>query len=151
MNKKELAAYWATYRKAHKKEIAASTTIYRENHKKELAAYRETHKKETMAYYKLRKSTEAIIIAQRWDDEVPRCRADLTPGLLEIPCKGRLQIDHINGGGKKEGQPSYRTQGVINGTRELDDLRILCERHNFEYALRRGDTMGGFDGSDWEE
>jgi len=138
---KERAAYNAAYWATHKKEIAAKHTVYRATHKKEIAAYR-------AAYYELDKSIEMIIIAQIWGDEVPRCRADLTPEILVVPCLGLLQIDHMYGGGGKEGG---RTRRVIDGSRYLDDLRILCERHNFEYALQRGETAGGFNSKDWEE
>jgi len=44
-----------------------------------------------------------------------------------------------------------RRKNVLNGTRDLSDLRVLCERHNFEYALQREDTTGGSDPKDWEE
>jgi len=150
-HKKERAAYY----EAHKKERAAYGAVYYEAHKKERAAYRKTHKKEiaatNAACFNLRQSIEAIIIAQIWGDEVPRCRADLTPEILVVPCLGLLQIDHMYGGGGKEGGTQSRMLRVIDGSRELDDLRILCERHNFEYALQRGDTRGGTDPKDWEE
>ena len=100
--------------------------------------------------HSLSKSSEMVIVAQSKGDDVPRCRADLTPNLLVVTCAGKLQIDHMNGGGNEEG-PGIRRKNVLNGTRDLSDLRVLCERHNFEYALQREDTTGGSDPKDWEE
>lgn len=76
-----------------------------------------------------------LVIALRWGDQVPRCRADTLPiehALRALPCYGRLEIDHINGGGNREwkkykGDPFYRA--IVNGERKPDDLRILCILH----------------------
>ena len=71
-------------------------------------------------------------IAESKGDAVPRCRIDLTPGtpVSDFPCVGKLQIDHMNGGGRKEthsGSNFYRA--VRRGDRNLRDLRLLCQLH----------------------
>jgi len=145
--------YWANLERARKR-----MSVYRANHKEEHRAYdivyREKHREkfnaqELARYYKL-KFLEMSIIAQFSGDDVPRCRADLTPELLQFHCLGALQIDHINGGGHKE-RSWNRIRGVVNGTRELYDLRVLCELHQSAYAILRGDSVGGSDPKDWEE
>ena len=118
------------------------------------AAYYVAHKEEIKArmsarYFELT-SLEMVIVAQIHGDEVPRCRADLTSELLDTPCHGALQIDHINGGGNEE--PWWiRVRGILDGTRGLDDLRVLCALHQARYAILRGDARGGSYPKDWEE
>jgi len=99
---------------------------------------------------RIRASTEMLIVAQSWGDDVPRCRADVTLELLDTPCRGDFQIDHINGGGRKETHDA-RVRGVLDGTRELGDLRVLCELHQARYAILRRNSTGGSDPKDWEE
>src|SRR2546426_10090540 len=44
-------------------------------------------------------------IAERWGDIQPRCRFDTLPDnhpLRSVPCYGKIQIDHMNGGGHRE-------------------------------------------------
>lgn len=97
---------------------------------------------------RLNQCLELIILAQYRGDDVPRCRADLTPGLSG-PCRGKYQVDHINGNSIQESR-SRRQHGVMDGTRALDDLRVLCELHQAEYAIVRGDSSGGSSPEDWE-
>ena len=100
--------------------------------------------------YQTRRDTELIIVAQSWGDDIPRCRANVTPELSGILCAGKLQIDHLNGNGDHE-TFYHRTRGVLDGTRKLDDLRILCELHQAAYAIHREDSVGGSDPDDWQE
>ena len=176
MNDNERAAYFAAYRAAHRKEVKAYSKAYYIAHREKWKAYAKANyaahpekmKARAKAYYsthpeKKKKKTalakiysrtqralEIIIVAQRWGDDIPRCRSDLTPGLSVISCFGALQIDHINGGGRKELMARNRSHAVINGTRALDDLRILCELHQACYAILHGDSVGGSLPEDWE-
>jgi hypothetical protein len=77
-------------------------------------------------------------IAKRWGDSEPRCRPDTLPNdhpLRFVPCFGRLEIDHMKGGGYVEakskslrGRRLY--QKIAQGKRGVHDLRLLCTLHN---------------------
>lgn len=134
--------------------------VYREAHKEERNAYAKTRHREVYyekiapkerARMKLLRSQEMVIVAQIHGDATPRCRADLTPELLDLPCRGALQIDHINGNRIREFAQT-RTYGVVDGSRnDIDDLRILCELHNYYYAILSKASRGGSLREDWEE
>ena len=154
--KKSRETYMKAYREANREKIKAYSKVYSkvyykvncEKTKARSKAYRKANNEKVKGYRERMRDLELLIIAQRWEDDVPRCRADLTSGLKETAaCSTKLQIDHMNGGGRQEGY--RRQQGVVNGTRELDDLRILCELHQQAYAILRGDTNGGSDSRDW--
>lgn len=86
-----------------------------------------------MKHRRLR-SRAAEIIARESGDSLPRCRADTLPDshpLKLVPCYGKLQIDHINGGGSKELQKGSDRfiRGIANGIRSASDLRLLCLLH----------------------
>lgn len=150
-HREERRAYFKAHYKAHLEERRAYARAYRRTHRKEGKAYRMAHREELRTYHTACRGIEMIIIAQRWGDDIPRCRSDLTPELSAVPCAGALQVDHINGGGRKEGAAGTRTRHVINGTRPLDDLRLLCEQHQASYSVLHGDSSGGSRLEDWEE
>ena len=90
-----------------------------------------------------RRQKALFVIARRWDDEEPRCRVDTLPEghpLKKHDCWGALEIDHLNGGGARERRAGKDSgpaivRAITNGTRKVDDLRILCRLHqlwNFE-------------------
>ena len=114
-------------------------------------AYYQENKERIRSINTIYRSQEMLIIAQANGDDTPRCRADLTPELLDVPCRGKLQIDHINGDGSSEQRGTGRTWKVVHGGRELNDLRVLCELHQWYYAIKRGDTIGGSDPGEWSE
>lgn len=114
-------------------------------------AYYQANKKKILTEGGILRSQEMVIVAQMWGDDVPRCRADLTPGLLDAPCAGALQIDHINGGGGREQKGTGRTWKVVHGKRRVDDLRILCELHHWYHTILRNDNVGGSTTEEWEE
>jgi len=162
MNRQERKAYGAAYRATNRGKIRVKKRLHYAAHKEEYAvrasAFYKTHKKEVArrnkAYRETCRDLEMVIIAQRWGDDIPRCRFDLTPGLSSIQCIGALQIDHINGnpGGQQHREKSIdRTLGVINDIRALDDLRILCEQHQWSYAILKGNSIGGSRLEDWEK
>lgn len=67
-------------------------------------------------------------------DPIPRCRIDLTPNtsVSDLPCRGILSIDHINGGGRQEFRKSGSWKfyfGIARGKRGINDLRLLCRLH----------------------
>ena len=77
-------------------------------------------------------------IASNYGDGVPRCRIDITPNTLvsDLPCRGKLTIDHMNGGGRRErqGKGMYRDtvifyRAINSGKRAVEDLRLLCQLH----------------------
>jgi hypothetical protein len=148
----------AAYRASHKEKTKAYNAAYRAVNRESLNAYSATyylsHKEEAKTYgveYRaMLGSLEMVIVAQACGDDTPRCRADLSPRLFDVPCRGALQIDHINGGGRKEHR-GKRVRGVINGQRGLDDLRILCELHQWYYAILRKDSPGGSDPKEWDD
>jgi hypothetical protein len=90
---------------------------------------REKHRKQTA-----NKRARAVSrIARRWGDSVPRCRYDTLPGnhpLRNLPCFGRLEIDHMKGDGNRERHRNRMTQSIASGKRGVHDLRLLCTLHN---------------------
>ena len=116
------------------------------------AKWRKAHPEKCQKYNrrfgKQRRDRELIIIAQVHGDDVPRCRADLTPGL-GLLCRGGPQVDHINGKGRLDKGRQLR---VIIGTYfPLDDLRILCQLHQYEYAILRRAFRSEARFEDWED
>ena len=94
-------------------------------------------------------------IAENRGDAVPRCRIDLTPSLVEVDvCAGWLEIDHLNGNPNKEGKSAgsfYRK--IVVGLRSVEDLRILCRRHNLYYSaflFGRKNLYGNKSGWKWK-
>lgn len=92
-------------------------------------------------YYRARQDALQTIAAY-WRRPI-ECMWDLTPALptMHNSCHGRLQLDHIRGGGCAD----YRSNGnnavyreIRDGKRDLNDFRILCQRHN-----RWGNTREG--------
>jgi len=74
-------------------------------------------------------------IAASFGDDEPKCRYETLPEghvLKEHICYGRLEIDHINGGGSEERRTkkgSILQRDIAFGRRSVDDLRILCQLH----------------------
>ena len=92
--------------------------------------YYQAHKSERADYarsYLLTAKTEAIRILGG------KC---LDCGLTDIRV---LQVNHKNGGGRKEsrfGTDMYLA--IINGKRKTDDLDVRCANHNIIYEYERG-------------
>src|SRR3990167_4881318 len=85
-----------------KAAYAANPEKFRERH---LAYYRAQPREILRARYLLPRERAMMIIAQRWGDDIPRCRSDtlsISHPLRAVPCFGALEIDHINGGGNIE-------------------------------------------------
>ena len=160
LHREETKARSRKWYEENKERALAAAKIYRTKpqHKKAQrgyqSKYREAHRdvlnaEENIRYHELA-SLEMLIVAQARGNDLPVCRADLTPELVSIPCRGALQIDHLNGGGHKE-RSWNRIRGVVKGMRALDDLRVLCELHQAAYAILRGDSVGGSDPKAWED
>jgi len=84
--------------------------------------------------YHKRKREEAMLMIANFRGGM-RCHYELTPYLptFEEPCEGKLEIDHINGGGTKDfkEKTAYHVYREIRlGERNLDELRLLCAKHN---------------------
>lgn len=64
----------------------------------------------------------------------PECR------LKDTTCKGRLQIDHINGDGREDreiyGAGNAFYFALVSGHRNTEGLRVLCQSHNLREAQR---------------
>ena len=142
------------WRKAHPERVRKIARVWYKAHperaRERAKAWYKAHPEQIKNSRRVIRETELLIIAQRWGDEFPRCRADATPSLIDVPCRGKLQVDHLNGGGREELTWS-RLMGVCNGTRKLDDLRVLCELHQAAYAIHRGDSVGGSDPDEWQD
>ena len=73
-------------------------------------------------------------ISTAWNDKTLQCQIALTPNtpVSDLPCRGSLQIDHLNGNGRKErlarGTES-RYLDIVKGRTPLRSLRILCQLH----------------------
>ena len=99
------------------------------------------------------------IIASAWDFDGPQCMWSTLPdgnplmiaahrkqALGLDPCDGasefRLEFDHVNGGGRKDGIRSSRlSEMLVDGERDVGDFRLLCPIHNqWNILLRRGGT-----------
>ena len=117
-----------------------------------LASYGPAHRKERRAYSK--KYDAAItwsvhcILAARWKLDEPICQWGTLPITNPLyraanqkskmgldPCDGaghQLEIDHMDGGGRKEIRKfkGHLKMRILDGDRELDDLRLLCILHN---------------------
>ncbi len=60
-------------------------------------------------------------------DGLPECK------LEDDSCKGRLEIDHVNGDGAEERSEKASSRfyrDIIDGERKTNDLRVLCSSHN---------------------
>mgnify|MGYP001606871723 CR=1 FL=1 len=82
--------------------------------------------------YRRIRMTAMARVAARWGDTVPRCRFDTLPSLhplYDVRCYGRLEIDHINGGGRHDHRDKQLTFKIASGYRGVHDLRILCRLH----------------------
>lgn len=99
-------------------------------------------KRSRVVNYLIYRQRAFYIIAARWGDDEPRCRYDTLAKnhpLRTYPCYGKLEIDHMNGGGSAEcryrGPGRFTTggknflQAIFTGERQLDDLRLLCQLH----------------------
>jgi len=146
---RERAKAWYHESLEHTDRVRRRSKDWRLTHESEYRNYLKRWRRKSN-YNWIHRENELLIIAQSWKDDVPRCRADLTPNLMDIPCKGRLQVDHMNGNGQKE-HGFDRTNDVVQGRRRLDDLRVLCELHQWYHAILREDSPGGSDPKDWEE
>lgn len=71
------------------------------------------------------------------------CMIDLTPEatcfgafkLIDVPCAGPLEIDHILGAERGDrGRKLY--YAIVDGKRILDALRVLCWVHNRLYRAQ---------------
>jgi hypothetical protein len=137
----ERRAYNAAYYLKHRVKILAKVKRfnkenYQKNHTQVLNQQRE---------YRLRIREKAMmVIAKNYGDSSPRCRPDTLGDhpLATLPCYGSIQIDHVNGGGRKElRSPKTFYHGIVNGSRQVNDLRLLCQLHqlwNIPPHPRRG-------------
>ena len=77
-------------------------------------------------------------IAKFHGDNAPRCRIDLTPEtpVSDLPCRGVLTLDHINGNGRKDARGSSLAYAILKGDRKMDDIRLLCQLHQLWNQIR---------------
>lgn len=78
------------------------------------------------------------VVALAQGDSIPRCRIDLTPNtsVSDLPCRGHLQFDHLQGGGNKDRGGRYKRKGqrdflqsLVMGRRNPNEFRLLCQLH----------------------
>lgn len=128
------------YRKSHPEKMRKWAKTYRDRYPDKVRAYREKRNAEW-------KRAAYLKIAEHWGDLEPRCRIDLTPNtpVSDLPCRGDLEIDHINGGGRKERRSGVLLyKDIAIGRRESDDLRVLCELHQLwnRIGKKKGPPIG---------
>ncbi len=80
-----------------------------------------------------------LILANYRGDDEPRCRIDLTPDtpVSHLPCVGALEIDHLNGNGRRELIGTNLVHHIVKGQRKLGDLRLLCQVHQLWNQIRK--------------
>ncbi|SRR6266487_1130592 len=99
--------------------------------------YRERNRQRYMEkdrLYQIKLKREAFLkVAISKGDSNPRCRIDLTPNtaVSDLPCRGALQIDHMNGARdeRRNGRTPNLYGPIVRGKRSVDDLRVLCQLH----------------------
>ncbi len=105
--------------------------------KRYLKAFRQCHPNATCVQRQKARQRAFTKIAKQWGDNTPRCRIDLTPNspVSDFPCRGKLQIDHLKGGGNEERKRGRGRSGlrlyydILAGRRSVMDLRVLCQLH----------------------
>ena len=128
-NRKRLSAYGRKYRVKNDERLSAYYKEYRLKNRDRILAKMRQHRLDALA-----------VIALYHGDAVPRCRIDLTPGsaVSDLPCRGKLQLDHLNGGGTQEMRaPQKVYKSLVNGTRNPKDFRPLCELHQLWNTIIR--------------
>lgn len=140
------------YRQEHRDVVYAANNAYRAQNIEKVrgweARYKELNPDKVKAWrdimYKRQRLLAMLIIAQTYEDDLPRCRIDLTPNtpVSGLPCRGRLTIDHMNGGGGKETRTALGLfKDIIDGVRDVSDLRILCTLHQLWNQITEEDGI----------
>lgn len=128
--------YYRKYREAHREEIRENQRRFRIRHKerlhKEQAVYYQANKKKILEkqkkWYK-KNRLEVLNVVSNNNPICVRCGCD-NVRLLEI--------NHKTGGGREETNGKYNTKfysNILNGTRKVNDLEILCKVCNAWHAL----------------
>lgn len=152
-NKKEYYRQWKEKNKEHVREYGR---IYRKKWRAKNNAHvrqwehkwRQKHREEIHQQRKERRTRRREAALQKLALVRGRkieCMIDLTPDacffdvtLMGLPCAGPIQIDHINGGGRKERKRIGTDYDgllklILSGEYDLKNLRLLCQLHNLLY------------------
>ena len=125
------ADYQSRYYRQHKERI-------RIRKKRTDAEWYPNNKWRFRGYRVKRRALMLQKVAEFHGDPVPRCRIDLTSAspVSDLPCRGILTIDHMNGGGRKDVRGASLTYAIARGDRKLDDIRLLCQVHQLWNQIR---------------
>jgi len=130
--------YLKEYRKKYPEKNKAACKRYYEKHKehcKKLVKIRYDNNKEEIKEYYRKYNKERY---SKFRTAVFNLLSNNNPHCVRCGCEDirLLEINHKNGGGKREIRNSIKFYGdIINGIRKTDDLEILCRVCNHWHYL----------------
>ncbi len=109
---------------------------HRDEQLKRMHEFRQKNKERLLAYDRAHNAKIKLMVLQKVSgQEKPAC---VNCGCDDVRC---LEVNHKNGGGRKEQQSYWKTGGysyyraILCGDRQTDDLNVLCKVCNNLHAL----------------
>jgi len=122
--------YNRKYYQEHKEHILSTNKKYRQEHKEQDKRWRATYTKKHYDEIRQIHWKRKLKVVEMLGGKCRRC------GEMDIRV---LQVNHINGGGRRD--PLGKTDlylEIVQGRRPIDDLELLCANCNIIYEYEVG-------------